>query len=111
MGVITYTSLTQVIEWGDLATFVTFDTRVTARSAEPTLASVFAEFGAAYVWNNVTAYFDETSVEKQTFDGVAASVKEKIDDPQFSMIGKEQTDFLQDVFKKSKKSGKPWQIF
>jgi len=111
MGVITYTSLTQVIEWGDLATFVTFDTRVTARSAEPTLASVFAEFGAAYVWNNVTAYFDETSVEKQTFDGVAASVKAKINDPQFSMIGEEQTDFLQDVFKKSKKSGKPWQIF
>lgn len=39
MGVIDTTSITQVIEWGKLATFVGFDTRVSYRSKDPTLGS------------------------------------------------------------------------
>jgi alkaline phosphatase D len=39
MGVVTIGTITQVIEWGKLATFVLFDTRITARSKEPTLKS------------------------------------------------------------------------
>jgi alkaline phosphatase D len=37
MGVVNTTSLTQVIEWGKLATIVGIDTRVSYRSMEPTL--------------------------------------------------------------------------
>ena len=39
MGVIGTTSLTQVIEWGNLATIVGFDTRISHRSKGPTLQS------------------------------------------------------------------------
>ena len=39
MVVVDTTSITQVIEWGKLATFVGFDTRLSYRSKEPTLGS------------------------------------------------------------------------
>jgi hypothetical protein len=39
MGVVTIGTITQVIEWGKLATIVLFDTRITARSKDPTLKS------------------------------------------------------------------------
>ncbi len=37
MGVVKTTSITQVIEWGKLATIVAFDTRVSYRSKTPTV--------------------------------------------------------------------------
>lgn len=37
MGVINKGSFRQHIEWGDLASFVTFDTRISVRSDDPTL--------------------------------------------------------------------------
>lgn len=39
MGVVNITSITQVIEWGKLASVVLFDTRISYRSREPTLDS------------------------------------------------------------------------
>jgi alkaline phosphatase D len=39
MGVVTTTSITQVIEWGALATVVAVDSRISHRSKEPTLRS------------------------------------------------------------------------
>ena len=39
MGVVSTTSITQVIEWGSLATVVAFDSRLSHRSKEPTLGS------------------------------------------------------------------------
>ena len=39
MGVVDTTSITQIIEWGKLATFVGFDTRISYRSKVPTLGS------------------------------------------------------------------------
>lgn len=39
MGVVEDSSLTQVIEWGDLASLVVFDTRISHRSMEPTTSS------------------------------------------------------------------------
>ena len=38
MGVVTTTSITQVIEWGKLATIAAFDTRISYRSKTPTIA-------------------------------------------------------------------------
>lgn len=40
MGVVNTTSITQVIEWGNLATVVAFDTRISYRSKDPALRSV-----------------------------------------------------------------------
>jgi hypothetical protein len=37
MGVVNTTSITQVIEWGKLATVVLFDSRVSFRSKDPTI--------------------------------------------------------------------------
>jgi alkaline phosphatase D len=37
MGVVNTTSITQVIEWGKLATIVGFDTRISYRSKDPTI--------------------------------------------------------------------------
>ena len=39
MGVDTTTSITQVIEWGKLATVAAFDTRISYRSKTPTVGS------------------------------------------------------------------------
>ena len=39
MGVVTITSITNVMEWGDLATFVRFDTRLTERTKDNTIGS------------------------------------------------------------------------
>ena len=39
MGVVEITSITNVMEWGDLATFVSFDCRITDRTPEHTLGS------------------------------------------------------------------------
>jgi phosphodiesterase/alkaline phosphatase D-like protein len=38
MGVVDLASITQVIEWGSMATIVAFDTRISHRSMAPTLA-------------------------------------------------------------------------
>ena len=35
MGFVTEGTITQIIEWGKLATFIAFDTRITSRSEEP----------------------------------------------------------------------------
>lgn len=37
MGVVNITSITQIVEWGKLASVVVFDTRISYRSREPTL--------------------------------------------------------------------------
>lgn len=39
MGVVTTTSITQVIEWGKLATVAAFDTRISYRSKTPTVGN------------------------------------------------------------------------
>mmetsp|Transcript_7305 Transcript_7305/g.13866 ORF Transcript_7305/g.13866 Transcript_7305/m.13866 type:complete len:109 (-) Transcript_7305:1171-1497(-) len=95
MGVIDITSITQVIEWGDLASIVALDTRVTKRSMEPTLASVFADFaGFAFINSNMTAYYDPTSEVRQTFEAIAHGTKERMNDPSFTMIGEDNVDLV-----------------
>lgn len=105
-------SLTQVVEWGDLATIVAFESRVSYRSEEPTLSSVFEEF-AAFAENNtnVTQYGEEGSPVKEELDAVAANVRAKMWDPSFTMVGEGSVSLLEDKFRTSKMDGKPWQIF
>jgi len=118
MGVVEITSITQVIEWGSLASIVAVDGRMTDRSAEPTLKILwnpfaFAAFSAknmsayyrsaeptlknlsdpfvfaAFAAKNISAYYDETSEIRQTFDAIAQGVKMDMADPKYSMIGEE----------------------
>ena len=95
MGVIDITSITQVIEWGNLASIVAVDTRVTDRSMEPTLASVFNDFaGYAFVNTNMTAYYDNNSEVRKTFELIAKGTKERMNDPSFTMIGDNNLDLV-----------------
>lgn len=95
MGVVDITSITQVIEWGNLASIVALDTRVTKRSMEPTLASVFADFaGYAFSNLNMTSYYDPTSEVRQTFEEISRGTKERINDPSFTMIGDENVELV-----------------
>ena len=118
MGVVEITSITQVIEWGSLASIVAVDGRMTDRSAEPTLKILwnpfaFAAFSAknmsayyrsaeptlknlsdpfvfaAFAAKNISAYYDETSEIRQTFDAIAQGLKMDMADPKYSMIGEE----------------------
>lgn len=137
MGVVEDASLTQVIEWGDLASLVVFDTRISYRSKEPTLANRklllhheimhaavlllctdkyccyvrldFLPFGLLAATNdNVTKYSE--SPLKEQFAAIAESINEEIYNPSYTMIG-EYISVLRDVFQESKAAGKTWQIW
>lgn len=112
MGVVDITSITQIVEWGKLASFVAVDTRISGRSAEPTLGSAFDSFAAyAYGETNMTAYYDSNSEVKQTFDYLGALVQTEMENPEYEMVGEENTKLIMDVFEDSTNNGKVWQIF
>lgn len=103
------TDLTQVVEWGNLATFVLIDTRVTERSAGPTGESTFGNFGAAFVETNISAYEEEPLAS--IFADVHTATMAEINNPEYSMIGSSKVQFLRDTLANSKNAGKPWQVF
>ena len=112
MGVVDLTSITQVVEWGNLASFVSVDTRITDRSAEPTLGSAFNDFaGYAYGQTNISSYYDPTSEVKQTFDAIALGMNATMWNPEYTMVGEHNAKFLMDTFAQSKAANKTWQIF
>jgi alkaline phosphatase D len=112
MGVVDFTSITQVVEWGKLATFVSVDTRITDRSEEPTLGSAFNPFaGYAYGQTNMSSYYDPNSEVAQTFEVIGAGILEANANPEFTMVGEDNFDFIMDVFADSKAEDKTWQIF
>jgi phosphodiesterase/alkaline phosphatase D-like protein len=96
MGVVGITSITQIIEWGNLASIVAVDTRLTDRSKDPSIAStVFNEFaGYAYSNTNISAYYDEASEVRQTFESIAAGVKMEAWNPNYTMVGEENTELV-----------------
>lgn len=102
------TDLTQVIEWGNLATLVLLDSRVSERSAEPAGTTHFLDFSLAFGNLNVSAYEEEPL--KSQFDAIHDSVMAEINNPEYTMIGG-KTDFLEEKFAASKAAGKPWQIY
>ena len=95
MGVVDDTSINQIIEWGNLASVVGFDTRITDRSKEPSLGSVFTEFVLAAAKNrDISAYYDEESEVRQKFDSIAADVQADMNNPEFSILGDERIDLV-----------------
>lgn len=94
-GAVDITSITQVIEWGDLASIVAVDTRLAGRSLEPTLGDTFSPFAAATFYGlNISAYYDETSDVRQTIEAIANSSKAEMSNPAYSMLGEENMNLV-----------------
>ncbi len=94
-GVLEYTSITQVIEWGDLASIVAVDTRVGGRSAEPTIGDTVTPFAAAtFTGLNISAYYDEASDIRQAIDSIALSTKAFMSNQTYSMLGEENRNLV-----------------
>lgn len=112
MGVIDVGSITQVISWGDMATIVTFDSRVSHRSKDPTLNSntwgAFFPFGTANT--DVSQYSNESSPVYDEMTEVASSVAALLENDEFTLIG-EDVDTLRSNFEASAQAGQPWQIW
>ena len=112
MGVITVGDIVQKIAWGDMATIITFDTRVSHRSKDPTLNSnnwgAFFPFATANT--DVSQYNNESSPVMDELMAVAKSVHEVLDSENFTMIG-EDIAVLTSAFQESKDAGQPWQIW
>lgn len=112
MGQIDLGSFTQVVEWGRLATFMTFDTRVSYRSEDPTVGQgPLDSFGVlAATYTNVSEYSDPATEAYAEFQKAANEEIAIQYDPQYSMIG-DYIDLLRDTFGNSTEAGKPWQIW
>lgn len=82
-------SLTQVIEWGDLATIVTFDTRMSYRSEEPTGQFRFEPYSRfAETYPDFTQYSEEGSAEREALLEFTAQQRELQNSENFTMAGK-----------------------
>lgn len=110
MGVVDTTSITQVIEWGKLATFVGFDTRISYRSKDPTLGSYFNFFAAAFGNTDVASYKDPATAIGVAMQSAADKAKAFGANPDSTLIGG-NINVLRDAWQASKDAGKTWQIW
>jgi phosphodiesterase/alkaline phosphatase D-like protein len=112
MGVATIGSITQVVSWGDMATIVAFDTRISHRSQEPTLAGATwgSFFGLAGTETDINQYLNTSSDAYDAMIEAADSVRVLQEDPSFTMIG-DDIQTLETAFSQSKAAGQPWQIW
>eukprot|EP00403_Amphidinium_massartii_P010509 CAMPEP_0178425694 /NCGR_PEP_ID=MMETSP0689_2-20121128/28853_1 /TAXON_ID=160604 /ORGANISM="Amphidinium massartii, Strain CS-259" /LENGTH=781 /DNA_ID=CAMNT_0020047361 /DNA_START=1 /DNA_END=2346 /DNA_ORIENTATION=- len=117
-GILEDFSITQVIEWGDLATLVGLDTRIAVRSEAPTLGEhadssinlLSHEFASIAKANtNVSSYTEEPL--KSAFEAAAHTLIEARKNTSFEMVGSVQRQLMEQAFSESKAAGKPWQIF
>jgi alkaline phosphatase D len=112
MGVINVGNILQKISWGDMATIVTFDSRISHRSKDPTLNSNNwgAFFPFATVNKDVSQYRNESSPLKAEIMAIAKKVHAVLESDNFTMIG-EDMSVLTSAFQESKNAGQPWQIW
>ena len=112
MGVITVGDIVQKVSWGNMATIVTFDTRISHRSKDPTINSnnwgAFFPFATANT--DVSKYENATSPVVQELMTVAEGVHQVLDSDNFTLIG-EDIQVLKEAFKESTDKGQPWQIW
>lgn len=81
-------SITQVIEWGSLATVVAVDSRLTDRSKEATLYDTLTPFEELLVNDtDIDAYYNESSPTRQKIDRAAEIVMADLKNPNRTMIG------------------------
>lgn len=87
-GVVEITSITQIIEWGNLATVVAVDTRLTGRSKEPTVTDTFSKFvDVAMNETDVASYYNLSSPARQKIDQAAMAVRANLTNPEYSILG------------------------
>jgi PhoD-like phosphatase len=112
MGVVDIGTITQVISWGDMATFVGFDTRISHRSEDPTINSntITSFLFLALRYKHLARFSRDGSWPRRRLLKLANDVHKKLDDPSFTMIGK-NIEILRSNFARSKSSGQPWQIW
>jgi alkaline phosphatase D len=112
MGVVTIGTITQVISWGNLATFVGFDTRISHRSEEPTLNSNTWEgfFPLAATYPDVAEYRNESSPAYTMMIDQAEATRLVQENETFTLIG-ESIEILRENFASSKEKGQPWQVW
>jgi alkaline phosphatase D len=112
MGVVDIGSITQVVSWGDMATIVAIDTRVSHRSEDPTVNSNTwgSFFPLATAYTDVSQYTNESSPVFAEIREVAEGVHATLDSDEYTMIG-EDIQILKDNFEASKSSGQTWQIW
>jgi phosphodiesterase/alkaline phosphatase D-like protein len=112
MGVVTIGTITQVISWGNMATFVGFDTRISHRSVDPTLGSpTFLSFALlALRYTNLDKFLTNGTKAQKKLLEVANSVQKTLEDPSYTMIG-ENIETLRSNFTQSKALAQPWQIW
>jgi len=104
LGVVALSNV-RTIEWGSIADFVVVDTRISQRSKNPALASVFGQFGFAYVDADYENY-----ATNPTYQGIANTTLNEQYNPEYTMIGNHK-EYLRGQFEKSKAAGKPFQVF
>ena len=103
-------SITQIIEWGNLATLAGFDTRLKARTEEaPGYFSRPSQLQDLYSYaatnTNVGSY------DASTLKSMAADFIDVLEEPYREKLGQYQRNLLETTFRNSKAAGKPWQIF
>ncbi|CAE8623478.1 unnamed protein product [Polarella glacialis] len=106
------TSITQIIEWGDLATTVGLDTRLKVRSKDPTIGLSFWASDVvvlAAVSKNMSKWMESPLVGQ--FKAAAKVLQDARANESFAQLGSDQRQIMEDAFKASKAAGKPWQIF
>ncbi|CAE8627182.1 unnamed protein product, partial [Polarella glacialis] len=106
------TSITQIIEWGDLATIVGLDTRYKVRSKDPTIGLSFwaSDVAALATVNKNMSKWTESPLVGQ-FKAAAKVLQDARANESFAQLGSDQRQIMEDAFKASKAAGKPWQIF
>jgi phosphodiesterase/alkaline phosphatase D-like protein len=112
MGVVEIGSLNQIIKWGDMATIVAVDTRISYRSKEPTLQQfpLYDFLRVILLHRDVREYANPSSQAYKAIMRVAKKSKGKQNDPKLTMIGK-NIEIIRSAFADSKTNGQPWQIW
>eukprot|EP00977_Amphora_coffeiformis_P022096 scaffold10436_cov107-Amphora_coffeaeformis.AAC.2 len=106
MGQLNIGSLNKVIEWGDLATIVGLDTRVSYRTSASGSGYGFVALNET----NVTAYSDPSTYAYQVLQGTKQQDLAERNSENRTIIG-ESITVLETAFEQSKADGKPWQIW
>ena len=104
-------SITETLEFGNLATYFNTDTRLTARTEEHTVIGdpikLYKTLGREN--NNLTAYFEEPLFSE--IEAITQGIIDLQTSPDERIISDEAIDELGAAFAASKAAGKPWQIF
>lgn len=106
-GLITGIDITQVVQWGSLATMAVLDTRIKSRTER--VQNPIDSILAAVAQHPDPATY-ASAPANESFAAIAAADKAARASGENEMLGDAQLQLLQDTFAQSKADGKPWQM-